>query len=108
MIGGSWPGAYSNGRKEIVPKHLQGNLQQAVEVMPSLSSIRLRRAWSGLNPTSDGFHTVGEVSGMPGFFILQSEAGYSLGFVVAQLLAELVTGREPSLPVAPFSPSRFA
>ena len=67
--------------------------------------------WSGLRPLSpDGLPVIGSAAGLPNVVIAtgHSMTGMTLGPVTGKLVAQLVTGDEPIVDPAPFSPSRFA
>lgn len=46
---------------------------------------------------------------MPGlYFAIPGDAGYTLGSLTVRLVADAMLGRTPELPIAEFSPTRFA
>ena len=60
-----------------------------------------------MNVNIDRAPILGEVPGLPGFFNCVSSNGYTLAPVLSRLTAELMTGQQTSLPVAPYLLSRF-
>jgi len=67
--------------------------------------------WVGLRPVSpDGLPYIGTVPGLDNLVVATGHAmmGLSLGPVSGRLVAELVSGREPFLPIGQLAPARFA
>jgi glycine/D-amino acid oxidase-like deaminating enzyme len=82
---------------------------RAVEYMPELASLSVIRTWTGFRPaTPDKLPLIGPWPTTPGLWIAAGHEGLgittSLG--TAQLVADLVAGREPSIDPAPFAPAR--
>ena len=109
LIGGGWQGIGDpeRGGAEIIPDNLIGNLRLARYAIPSLSGARVVRAWLGLEAeTADAMPVIGPVPGVDGAFVIGSvHSGYTSGPFMGQLLAELILGKEPALPL--FDPSRL-
>jgi glycine/D-amino acid oxidase-like deaminating enzyme len=109
LIGGGWQGIGdpARGGAEIIPDNLIGNLRLARYAIPSLSGARVVRAWLGLEAeTADAMPVIGPVPGVDGAFVIGSvHSGYTSGPFMGQLLAELILGKEPTLPL--FDPSRL-
>ncbi len=81
-----------------------------LDMMPSLSETGIKRLVDGYYDTSpDGHPFLGGVSGLQGYFQAAgfSGHGYMLSPSVGRVMAEMVLGQTPSLPVAPFSFDRF-
>jgi len=84
-------------------------LARAAEFMPVLATMPTIRAWTGMRPaTMDKLPLIGAWEPTRGLWIAAGHEGLgittSLG--TAQLLADLVAGRAPSIDAAPFSPMR--
>jgi glycine/D-amino acid oxidase-like deaminating enzyme len=84
-------------------------IARAVEYMPELASLSVIRTWTGFRPaTPDKLPLIGPWPTTPGLWIAAGHEGLgittSLG--TAQLVADLVAGREPSIDPAPFAPAR--
>jgi glycine/D-amino acid oxidase-like deaminating enzyme len=82
---------------------------RAVEYMPELASLSVIRTWTGFRPaTPDKLPLIGPWPTTPGLWIAAGHEGLgittSLG--TAQLVADLVAGREPPIDPAPFAPAR--
>jgi glycine/D-amino acid oxidase-like deaminating enzyme len=110
IIGGGRPAFFDprSGRPSVFRRSIEGNLALALHICPWLSDVRLIRTWAGVNAKTDGRPVLGEVPGVPGFFVLVSgDAGYSLGPISGQLLAEVMTGRAPAYDVSDFGFARF-
>jgi glycine/D-amino acid oxidase-like deaminating enzyme len=112
LIGGGWPSEPDpeTGRPGVSFDSLRANLRVARHVVPALAGVRLLRVWTGIcNGTPDHRPILGELEGVPGFFVA---AFPFLGFTAAPLLgrlaAELVRGRQVPYDLAPFAASRFS
>jgi glycine/D-amino acid oxidase-like deaminating enzyme len=84
-------------------------IARAVEYMPELASLSVIRTWTGFRPaTPDKLPLIGPWPTTPGLWIAAGHEGLgittSLG--TAQLVADLVAGREPPIDPAPFAPAR--
>jgi sarcosine oxidase subunit beta len=81
-----------------------------LDLMPSLSGTGIKRLVEGYYDTSpDGHPFLGGVSGLEGYFQAAgfSGHGYMLSPSVGRVMAEMVLGMKPSLPVEPFAFDRF-
>lgn len=70
----------------------------------------LREQWCGWRPmVPDDLPVIGPVPRHPGLWLATGHGmlGISLSAITGQLLADLVTGRDPAVNPAPFSPARF-
>ncbi len=88
---------------------LRAMLARAVHFMPRLAHLPVIRTWTGFRPaTPDKLPLIGRWEPVDGLWIAAGHEGLgittSLG--TAQLLAELVLGRAPSIDAAPFAPAR--
>jgi glycine/D-amino acid oxidase-like deaminating enzyme len=109
IIGGGWP-----AHPELAPRRFStlwesaaGNTAVAVRVMPSLADVRIVRTWSGVMAfTDDLAPIVGETAQLAGYHALIATTGFTLGPLMARLLAESMAAPHPGpLPDA-FSPDR--
>jgi sarcosine oxidase subunit beta len=105
VIGGGWQGRgdRERGGVELLPEALIGNVRLACYAIPALARGRLARAWAGLEAeTKDALPAVGPLPGIPDAFICGSvHSGYTSGPYIARLLAQLILGEQPELPVFP-------
>ncbi len=99
IIGGGWP-----ARRENYPTRYSnywdsaaGNIAIAVRVLPILKEVKLVRTWAGIWAyTKDFAPIVGESAIIPGFHVAMAPTGFTLGPMVAKLLAESMTSRSPN------------
>lgn len=109
IIGGGWP-----AHPELAPRRFStlwssaaGNTAVAVRVMPVLADVSIVRTWSGVMAfTDDLAPIVGETARMPGYHALIATTGFTLGPLMARLLAEHLAGTSPTALPATFSPDR--
>jgi sarcosine oxidase subunit beta len=98
LIGGGWPARIdAQGRPQVDPASLAGNMATAAAVVPQLGAARLLRTWPAIvNGTADWRPILGEVPGTPGFFMLVYPwMGFTGGPIAARLVADQVLGRRP-------------
>jgi hydrogen cyanide synthase HcnC len=82
----------------------------AARAIPLLGRVNVKRTWAGLRPgTPDELPILGPVSGVAGY--LNATGGFRTGIVASPLtgsvVAQLVCGEVPSVPVEPFLAERF-
>ncbi len=111
MIGGGWPSRYdpTTGRLAVDPASLRANLQVAQAVVPAVSGLQLLRTWAASVSGSDDWKPVlGEVQGVPGFFMNAVPwLGFTAGPMAARAVAQMVMGRDPGVDVTAFSVDRY-
>ncbi|MEO9174558.1 MAG: FAD-dependent oxidoreductase [Gaiellales bacterium] len=111
IIGGGWP-----AHPELAPQRFStlwesaaGNTAVAVRVMPVLADVRIVRTWSGVMAfTDDLAPIVGETARLPGYYALIATTGFTLGPLMARLLAEQLASPYPKALPAEFSADRAA
>jgi sarcosine oxidase subunit beta len=107
LIGGGWPARWSKAadRPTVDLASLRANLATAVAVVPKVASARLLRVWPAIvNGTADWKPILGEVPGLPGFFMnMFPWMGFTAGPISALTTAELVLGRKPAIDLSRFS-----
>ena len=110
LIGGGWQGRGSpdTGRGDVAGDTLRQNLQLARFAVPALAQARVVRSWTGFEAfVPDYYPLAGALPGVPDAFVLACvRGGYTIGPCIGPLVADLMLGREPSLPL--FDPARFA
>lgn len=84
-------------------------LRRAFEFLPRLAALSSIRTWTGFRPaTPDKLPYIGRWPATEGLWIAAGHEG--IGIMTAtgtgRLLADLVTGREPAIDLAPFDPAR--
>lgn len=82
----------------------------AVRALPALAGVGVKRVWSGLRPgTPDELPILGPVAGLEGY--VNATGHFRTGILNAPLtglvLAELLSGDRPSVPLEPFLLARF-
>ena len=100
IIGGGWP-----SRQEAFPKRYSnmwsstaGNLAVALRVLPMLKDVRLVRTWSGVWAYTKDFKPIlGESEKIPGYHVAMVPTGFTLGPMVAQMLADYMTAPRGSV-----------
>jgi glycine/D-amino acid oxidase-like deaminating enzyme len=111
IIGGGWPARAEPrpARYSIRWDSAAGNTAVALRVMPALADVRIIHMWSGVIAfTDDLLPVVGEVARLPGYYVCLASTGFTLGPVIARMLAEHLAGkRSPALPPV-YSPDRMA
>ena len=96
---------------EVDPRVLARLLRSAIALLPCLADMKILRSWTGMRPaTRDGRPVIGRhpVLGHVWLAAGHEGLGVTTAFGTAQLLAELMSGRAPSIDASPYSPSRFA
>ena len=110
IIGGGWPALAvgDGGRYRTVWGSAAGNLAVAARVVPALAGVRLLRTWSGaLAFTDDLEPLVGASRRQPGYFTCMATTGFTLGPLMARLLAETLANPGSRSPIpAHFAPDR--
>jgi glycine/D-amino acid oxidase-like deaminating enzyme len=108
LIGGGWQGRGkpANGRGEVAGDTLLQNLQLARYAVPALAHARVLRSWTGFEAyVADHYPLAGALPGVPNAYVLACvRGGYTIGPCIGPLVADLILGREPELPL--FDPSR--
>ncbi|MFN0043117.1 MAG: NAD(P)/FAD-dependent oxidoreductase [Alphaproteobacteria bacterium] len=110
LIGGGWPAARDGaGRLGVSWDSLVANLAIARRLVPEVARLKLVRTWPAtVNGTADWKPVLGEVPGIPGFYMTVFPwLGFSAGPIVARVTADLLLGRDPGFDLAPFSAARY-
>jgi len=108
LIGGGWQGRGSpkTGRGEVAGETLLQNLRLARFALPALAHARVLRSWTGFEAfVADHFPLAGRLPGVPDAYVLACvRGGYTIGPCIGPLVADLILGHEPELPL--FDPAR--
>ena len=109
LIGGGWPAGFDNERRACVNREsLRGNLKAALEVVPALAGVSIVRTWAAeVNGNESWLPVIGEVPGIPGFFMNYVPwMGFSGAPMAGRIIASLVQGRGAGVdfPVDAFAP----
>ncbi len=118
LIGGGWPSRFakrSDGMPDldrpglVVEENLLANLAVAARVMPSIARRGLLRTWTGTTCISaDQLPLVGEIGAARGLYVAAGGSLFTLGPILARLLAQTIATGEPAPELAMFLPDRFA
>ena len=84
---------------------------QAVRLFPVLADVSLLRSYAGFRPyCPDHLPVIGADPRAPGLLHACGHEGAGVGLATGtgHLLAQLITGDEPDVDLAPFRPERFA
>jgi glycine/D-amino acid oxidase-like deaminating enzyme len=101
IIGGGWPARPqpSPARYTTMWSSAAGNAAVAVRVIPRLADVRVIRTWSGVMAFTEDFTPiVGESRSVPGYFTCVATTGFTLGPLMARLLADHITAGAPLPP----------
>ncbi len=110
LIGGGWPATRDGaGCLRVNWASLIANLALARRLVPEVARLKLVRTWPAtVNGTADWKPVLGEVPGIPGFYMTVFPwLGFSAGPIVARVTADLLLGRDPGFDLAPFSAARY-
>lgn len=111
VIGGGWPADIVGGRNHPTVRldSLIANATLARHIAPQIAPLRIIRTWAGINTSVDGKGVLGPVGTVPGLhFAIPGDAGYTLGPLSAELVANMVLGRELGEDMTDYTPMRFA
>ncbi len=97
--------------KRTTAQGVQGLLELAVKLVPSLAQAEVEKSWAGLRPaTPDRLPVLGPVPGKPGLFVATGHFrnGVLLSPGTAVVMADVIQGRKPPVDLSPFDPARFS
>jgi glycine/D-amino acid oxidase-like deaminating enzyme len=110
IIGGGWPARDERppARGQVRWSSAQGNAAVALSIMPSLRDVRIIHMWTGTIAFTDDFNPIiGEVRRLPGYYVCVASTGFTLGPMVARMIAEhLATNGTMNLP-SEYAPDRM-
>jgi glycine/D-amino acid oxidase-like deaminating enzyme len=109
LIGGGWQGIGDprRGGVEAIPDNLIGNIRLARHAIPALGETRVLRIWLGLeSETADAMPMIGALPGLAEAYVIGCvHSGYTSAPYMGRLLAELIRGQDPEMPL--FDPARL-
>jgi len=97
--------------KDVTAEGIAGLLSAAIELVPGLAERPVRRIWACLRPgTPDGLPILGPAPGLDNVFIATGHFrnGILLTPITADLMADVIQGKPPLIPLSPFRPDRPA
>lgn len=105
LIGGGWQGlgTRESGPIAVRPENFLGNVRLAAHTIPALRDARVVRSWLGLEAElADGLPAVGPLPGVPDAWLIGAvHSGYTSGPYIGKLLAQVILGQPPELPLFP-------
>lgn len=108
LVGGGWQGLGTpqDGRGQVDAASLRPNLALAQFAVPSLSTARLLRSWTGFEANVPDFYPLaGALPNVPDAYVLGCvRGGYTIGPYIGQLMGDFILGRTPEMPL--FDPAR--
>ncbi|WP_292325202.1 FAD-dependent oxidoreductase, partial [Mesorhizobium sp.] len=98
----------ADGTYEAKPSTIAGLLQEASKVLDGNPALALESHHMGPKPIpADGEPVIGQLTGIPGYHVVFSHSGATLGLVAGELLAGEIVSGTPHPLLEPFRPSRF-
>jgi glycine oxidase len=96
--------------KSLTPAGLAGLLAGAREIFPGTAHCAFVEAWAGLRPDTPDHLPILGATDLENFYVAAGHFrnGILLAPITARLVADVIIGRPPKLPLGPFSPLRFA
>lgn len=80
----------------------------AQRMVPALENAHVVRCFSGLRAMpKDGLPILGAIPGRPNLFVAATHSGFTLAPLVGTLMAEVICGAEPSVPIDRYAITRF-
>jgi D-hydroxyproline dehydrogenase subunit beta len=96
--------------REVEDKILARIFERAAEYLPALPSLSIQRTWTGFrSATPDKLPLIGPSAEDKTVFLATGHEGLGIttSLATAQLLADLIAGRTPAIPIEPYFPSRL-
>jgi glycine/D-amino acid oxidase-like deaminating enzyme len=101
---------FASDQSDVEFTMLRRMLNRACEYMPSLDGLSVLRCWTGFRPaTPDKLPYVGPHPQHERLWIAAGHEGLGIttSLATGQILADLLTGRTPAIPVEPYLPERL-
>jgi glycine/D-amino acid oxidase-like deaminating enzyme len=95
--------------REVEDGILARMFARATEYLPALPSLSVERTWTGFrSATPDKLPLIGPSANDETLFLATGHEGLGIttSLATAQLLADLIAGRSPAIPIEPYAPSR--
>ncbi|WP_208636321.1 NAD(P)/FAD-dependent oxidoreductase [Mesorhizobium helmanticense] len=97
-----------DGTYEAKPSTIAGLLDEASRVLDGNPTLVLKSYHTGPKPIpADGEPVIGQLTGIPGYHVIFSHSGATLGLVAGEFLAEEIVTGTPNPMLATFRPGRF-
>lgn len=99
---------HGDGTYEAKPSTIAGLLEEASKVLEGNPTLALESHQMGPKPIpADGEPVMGQLTGIPGYHVVFSHSGATLGLIAGELLADEIVSGNPSPLLEPFRPARF-
>lgn len=101
---------YVGPSTEVNPRVVERLLARAKEFLPEVDRLAIERTWAGLRPAGpDEVPIIGPLPGSPGLVVAVGHEGIGIttSLATGRLVAEIIEGRPPSIPLTPYRPERF-
>ncbi len=101
---------YVGDSLDVDPNVIGRLYARAKEFLPGIGELTIERTWAGLRPAGpDAVPILGPMPGRPNLLLAVAHEGIGITTCLAtgRLLAEIVDGRPPSIPLEPFRPERL-
>lgn len=97
-----------DGTYEAKPSTVAGLIEEASKVLEGNPTLALESLHMGPKPIpADGEPVIGQLTGIPGYHVVFSHSGATLGLIAGELLAGEIVSGTPSPLLERFRPSRF-
>jgi glycine/D-amino acid oxidase-like deaminating enzyme len=97
-----------DGTYEAKPSTIAGLLEEASKVLEGNPRLALGSYHTGPKPIpADGEPVIGQLTGLPGYHVIFSHSGATLGLVAGELLAGEIVSDKPNPLLEAFRPGRF-
>jgi D-hydroxyproline dehydrogenase subunit beta len=101
---------YVGDSTAVDPRVIERLLARAKEFLPDVDRLGIERTWAGLRPAGpDAVPIIGPMPRDPHLLLAVAHEGIGITTSIAtgRLVAEMVEGRPPSIPLGPYLPSRL-
>jgi D-hydroxyproline dehydrogenase subunit beta len=101
---------YVGEATEVEPRIIDRLLARAREFLPDIDRVPIERTWTGFRPAGpDAVPIIGPLPGQPGVLLAAAHEGIGIttSLATGRLIAEMIEGATPSIPLEPFRPDRF-
>ncbi|MEZ2333833.1 NAD(P)/FAD-dependent oxidoreductase [Mesorhizobium sp. RCC_202] len=99
---------HDDGTYEARPSTIAGLLEEASKVLEGNPKLAMESSHMGPKPIpADGEPVIGQLTGIPGYNVVFSHSGATLGLIAGELLAGEIASGTPSPLLQPFRPARF-
>jgi glycine/D-amino acid oxidase-like deaminating enzyme len=101
---------YVGEAAEVEPRILEALLVRARRFLPDVDRLKIERTWTGFRPAGpDAVPLIGPAPGLPRTIVAAAHEGIGITTALAtgHLVADLIVGDVPAIPIQPFLPDRL-